>query len=455
MVTNRAVDTIQPPPRYSTHRIPQDSHLDNLSIGTLFGILIALLLCSAFFSGSETSMMAINRNRLSGLVRKGNKSAKLTSRLLGKVDKLLGSILLGNTLLNVAAAAVTNIIILRLFGQSDMAILLGTLAVTFALLVFSEIMPKIIASSYPERVALPASYVLTPLIRLFHPVVSVASALVKGLLWLVRIRIQTDQSKQKMTLEELRGMVLDAEHFLPRKHQKMLLNLVDLERITVNDVMIPRNQIEALNIDADPAELRQQIITCHHMLLPVYASTPSNVIGILHIKRVLPLLLEDALDIPDFREILQNAYFIPSDTSLLMQLQRFQERQARMGLVVDEYGELLGLVTLENILEEIVGDFTTQSPTQTGKFLPQDDGSLLLEGSSSLRDLNRKLGLHLPLGEAKTLNGLILEHLQDIPEAGTSLKIGNYPIEIIQTQDRAVKIARLFPAQSRQPLQRE
>jgi Mg2+/Co2+ transporter CorB len=428
--------------------------LDDISLGWLFGILLLLLVCSAFFSGSETSMMAINRYRLNSLVRKGNRSAKLVNRLLSQVDKLLGSILFGNTLVNVAAAALANIIILRLYGQNDWAILLGTLALTFAILVFSEILPKILAASHPERVALPASYVLTLLITLFHPVVSVATALVNGMLWLLRIRIETDQSKLKMTLEELRGLVLDAEHFLPRKHQKMLLNLVDLERITVNDVMIPRNQIEALNIDTDPAELRQQLITCHHTLLPVHDGATSNVIGILHIKRALPLLQEEELDTAQFREILNDAYFIPSDTPLLKQLQQFQERHTRMGLVVDEYGELLGLVTLENILEEIVGDFTTQSPSQTGKFLRQDDGSMLLEGSSSLRELNRKLGLHFPLGEAKTLNGLILEHLQDIPEAGTSLKIGNYPIEIIQTQDRAVKVARLFPAQPHQPLQR-
>ncbi len=421
--------------------------MDDISIGALFGILLLLLVCSAFFSGSETSMMAINRYRLNSLVRKGNRSAKLVNRLLGKVDKLLGSILLGNTLLNVAAAAVTNIIILRLFGQNDLAILVGTLAITFALLVFSEIMPKIIAASYPERIALPASYLLTPLITLFHPVVSVATAIVKGVLWLLRIKIQTDQSKQKVTLEELRGLVLDAEHFLPRKHQKMLLNLVDLERITVNDVMIPRNQIEALDINADANELRQQIITCHHTLMPVYADTPSNIIGILHIKRVPALLQETTLDLTQLREILNEPYFIPSDTPLLKQLQQFQERHARLGLVVDEYGELLGLVTLENILEEIVGEFTTQSPSQTGKFLRQEDGSVLLEGGSSLRELNRKLGLHLPLDGAKTLNGLILDHLEDIPETGTSLKIAGYPIEIIQTQDRIVKVARIFPAQ--------
>lgn len=391
-------------------------------------------------------MMAINRYRLNSLIRRGNRSAKLVSRLLGKVDKLLGSILLGNTLLNVLAAAVTNIIIFRLYGQNDLALLLGTLTLTFLLLVFSEIMPKIIAASYPERIALPASYLLTPLITLFHPVVSIAGGLVKGVLWLFRIKIETDQSKQKMTLEELRGLVLDAEHYLPRKHQKMLLNLVDLERITVNDVMIPRNQIEALDINADESELRQQIITCHHTLLPVYADTHSNIIGILHIKRVPALLQEAKLDLARLREILNDPYFIPSDTPLLKQLQQFQERHARLGMVVDEYGELLGLVTLENILEEIVGEFTTQSPAQTGKFMRQEDGSFLLEGSSSLRELNRKLGFHLPLDGAKTLNGLILDHLEDIPETGTSLKIAGYPIEIIQTQDRIVKVARIFPA---------
>jgi len=425
--------------------------LDDISLSALLGALLLLIIFGAWFSAAETSMMAINRYRLNNLVRKGNKSAKLTSRLLAKVDKLLGSILFGNTLLNVAAAAVTNVVIMRLFGAEEWTLLLGTLAITFVLLVFSEIMPKILAASYPERIALPSGYLLAPLITLFHPVVSVATAIVKGLLGILGIKVQTGQSRQKMTIDELRGLVLDAEHFLPRKHQKMLLNLVDLERITVNDVMVPRNQIEALDINAGANELRQQIITCHHTLLPVYSDTQSNIIGILHLKRVPALLQESALDLAQLREVLNEPYFIPSDTPLLKQLQQFQERHARLGLVVDEYGELLGLVTLENILEEIVGEFTTQSPSQTGKFLRHDDGSLLLEGGSSLRELNRKLGLHLPLGSAKTLNGLILEHLEDIPEAGTSLKIAGYPIEIIQVQDRIVKVARIFPAQPNQP----
>ncbi|HEX5337529.1 MAG TPA: CNNM domain-containing protein, partial [Gallionella sp.] len=324
--------------------------MEDLSLNALLGILLVLLVFGAWFSAAETGMMALNRHRLNHLIRKGNRSAKLTGKLLSKVDKLLGSILFGNTLLNVAAAAITNILVLRLFGASELALLAGTLLITFVLLVVSEIMPKIIAASYPERVALPSSYLLAPLITLFHPVVSVATALVKSFLWLLRIKIQTDQSKQKMTMEELRGLVLDAEHFMPRKHQKMLLNLVDLERISVNDVMIPRNQIEALDINADPHELRQQIITCHHTLLPVYSDTPGNIIGVLHIKRVPALLQEAALDIEQLRAILGEPYFIPSDTPLLKQLQQFQERHARLGLVVDEYGELLGLVTLENIL---------------------------------------------------------------------------------------------------------
>lgn len=421
--------------------------MNDLSLSTLFIILIVLLACAGFFSLSETSMMALNRYRLNNLIRKGNKSAKLTARLLAQTDKLLGSILFGNTLLNVASATLTEIIVLRMFGHDNStALLLGTLTITFIILVFSEIMPKVIAASHPERVALPSSYALAPLIKLFHPVVSIATAIVRSVLWLLRIRIQTDQSMQKLTMEELRVLVLEAGNFLPRKHQKMLLNLVDIERIAVNDVMIPRNQIEAINLNAEPDVLRQQLATCHHTLLPVYEEKLDNIVGILHVRRALSLMQRDAFSPEDLRELLHDPYFIPSDTALLSQLQHFQERHTRLGLVVDEYGELLGLVTLENILEEIVGEFTTQSPSQTGKFLRQDDGSFLVEGSTSLRDLNRKLGMHFPLNDAKTLNGLILEHLEDIPEAGTSLKIADYPMEIIQTQDRVVKVVKIFPA---------
>jgi Mg2+/Co2+ transporter CorB len=421
--------------------------LDDWSLGTLFAILITLLLCSGFFSSSETSMMALNRYQLNNMVRKGSKRAKLTAKLLAQTDKLLGSILLGNTLLNVASATLAEIIVIRLFGHDNStALLLGTLSVTFALLIFSEIMPKVIAASHPNRVALFSSPLLGILVKLFYPVVSIATAIVHYFLWLFRIKVQTDQSRHKMSMEELRMLVLESEQFLPRRHQGMLLNLVDIGRIAVNDVMVPRNQIEALDLDADPESLRQQLATCHHTLLPVYQGALDNIVGILHARRALVLMQHETFTNQELRELLHDPYFIPSDTALLAQLQHFQERHIRLGLVVDEYGELLGLVTLENILEEIVGDFTTQSPSQTGKFQRHDDGSVLVEGGSSLRDLNRKLGLHFPLDGAKTLNGLILEHLEDIPEAGTSLKIASYPIEIIQTQDRVVKMAKIFPA---------
>jgi Mg2+/Co2+ transporter CorB len=421
--------------------------LDDLPLSALFAILILLLACSGFFSSSETSMMALNRYRLNHLVRKGNKSAKLTSKLLAHTDRLLGSILFGNTLLNVAAATLAEIIVLRLFGHDNStALLLGTFTITFVLLIFSEIMPKVIAASQPERVALFSSYPLAVLIKLFHPVVSVATAIVHYVLWLFRIQVQTDQSKHKMNLEELRMLVLESEQFLPHKHQGMLLNLVDIGRIAVNDVMVPRNQIEALNLEAEPNALREQLATCHHTLLPVYQGALDNIVGILHVRRALTLMQRDTFQPDELRELLNEPYFIPSDTALLSQLQHFQERHTRLGLVVDEYGELLGLVTLENILEEIVGDFTTQSPAQTGKFLRQPDGSVLVEGSTPLRDLNRKLGMRFPLNDAKTLNGLILEQLQDMPESGVSLKIANYPVEIVQTQGRVVKVAKIFPA---------
>lgn len=424
--------------------------MDELSLGTLFLALVVILILSGFFSSSETSMMAINRHRLSNLVRKGNQSAKLTANLLARTDKLLGSILLGNTLLNVVAAALTQIIILRLFGHNEWALLAGTLAITFIILVVSEILPKVVAASYPDRIALFSSYILTPLNKLFYPVVFVAMAIVQGILWILRIKVQADQSKHKMSVEDLRMLMLESENFLPRQHQSMLLNLVDLGRVAVNDVMVPRNQIEALDINDPPEILLEKLATCHHTLLPVYEGMLDNVIGILHVRRILHLMRHNQFSADELRDLLHEPYFTPSDTPLLSQLQYFQERQVRLGLVVDEYGELLGLVTLENILEEIVGKYTTQSPGQTGKFLRQHDGSLLVEGSTLVRDLNRKLGMHFPVNGAKTLNGLILEHLEDIPEAGTSVKIADYPIEIIQTQGRQVKVVKIFPARLQQ-----
>jgi Mg2+/Co2+ transporter CorB len=413
----------------------------------LYVLLIALavlLIVSAFFPLSETSMMAINRYRLKHLAKQGHRGARLTTQLLLNTDRLLGVILLGNNLLNAAAATVVAVIVSVSFGHSDLALLLGTVSVTFAILVFSEITPKVIAAAHPERIALASSYVLTPLLKLFYPVVWFVNLFVQALLTILRIRPRADNATQKLSLEELKTLVLEAGHFIRKKHQSVLLNLFDLETVTVDDVMVPRGQIEAIDLDADDETIHDQLLTCYHTRLPVYRGTLDNVAGIIHVRKVLNQMRSDEISAATLEKIMREPYFIPSGTPLFSQLQLFQENRERVGLIVDEYGEWMGLVTLEDIIEEIIGEFTTHSPSQVGAFLKQEDGSVIVEGSSLLRDLNRKLGLTLPLGGPKTLNGLILEHFQDIPEAGTSLKIAGYPMEIIQTQDRVVKVVRIF-----------
>jgi Mg2+/Co2+ transporter CorB len=412
----------------------------------LYVLLIALavlLILSAFFSLSETSMMAINRYRLKHLVKQGNRGARLTTHLLRKTDRLLGVILLGNNLLNAAAATLVAVIVSLFFSHNELALFFGTVGVTFAILVFSEITPKVIAAAYPERIALASSYVLTPLLKLFSPVVWFVNLFVQALLTILRLKPGTENT-QKISLEELKTLVLEAGHFIRKKHQTMLLNLFDLETITVDDVMVPRGQIEAIDLDDEDEIIRNQLLTCYHTRLPVYRGTLDNVTGIIHVRKVLNQLRSGEITSAVLEKIMREPYFVPSGTPLFSQLQLFQENRERVGLIVDEYGEWKGLVTLEDIVEEIIGEFTTHPPSQVGTFLKQEDGSIIVEGSSLLRDLNRKLGLHLPLGGPKTLNGLIVEHFEDIPEAGTSLKIAGYPMEIIQTQDRVVKVVRIF-----------
>ncbi|HMJ49281.1 MAG TPA: HlyC/CorC family transporter [Burkholderiales bacterium] len=423
--------------------------MEEIPLGALFFALAVLLILSAFFSTSETSMMALNRYRLKHQVQLGNRSARLTAQLLQKIDRLLGVILLGNTLINAAATTLSTIIAVQLFGKSEIVLGFSTLTITFLLLVFSEIAPKIVGASYPERIALPASYILTPLLKLTYPVVWIVNLFARALLWLVRFKPTTET--HKLSMEELRTLVLEASHFIPQKHQSILLNLFELENITVNDVMTARSQIEAIDIDAPLDVIKRQLATCYHSRLPVYQGQMDNIIGILHVRAALNLSLEQQINSEHLREMLREAYFIPAGTPLFSQLHHFQEKHDRMALVVDEYGELMGLVTIEDILEEIIGEFTTHAPAQSLIIHKQADGSVLVEGSSLLRDINRKLGLKLPVDGPKTLNGLILEHFQDIPEAGTSLKIAGYPMEIVQTQDRVVKVVCIYPQQATEP----
>ncbi len=420
--------------------------MDDISTGSLIVALMVFLVLSAFFSIAETSMMALNRYRLKHLVKTGNRGARLAAQLLARTDRLLGVVLLGNNLINAAAAAVVTYLTFRLFGESELSLSLGTLVVTFAILVFSEITPKVIGATYPERIALPAAYVLTPLLKLVYPVVWFVNLFVSALLKLLRLDTAQDPQAHKLTQEELRTLVLEGGNFLPQKHQKMLLNLFDLESIAVEDIMVPRSQIEAIDIGASADELRRQVGTSNHTRIPVYQDRIENIVGVLHVRKFLNIAEADDLTPERLRQITREPYFVPLGTSLLTQLQNFQEQHDRIGLVVDEYGELMGLVTLEDILEEIVGEFTTQSPLTTStRFRRQPDGSIIVEGSSLLRDLNRNLGTHFPIGGPKTLNGLILEHFEDIPEAGTSMKLGDQPLEIVQILDRVVRSVRLLP----------
>ncbi|MFN3544120.1 MAG: HlyC/CorC family transporter [Thiobacillus sp.] len=418
--------------------------MENLSIGTLFGLLAGLLLLSACFSASETAMMAINRYRLRHAAESGHRGALLTQSLLNRTDKLLGVILLGNNLVNIAAATLATIISIRLFGESDLALSAATLILTFLILVFSEVTPKVLGSSYPDRIAYPAAYVLTPMLKLTYPVIWFVNLFVQGILWLLRIKPPAPGQGTSLGLDELRTIVLESSGRLPREHHRILVNLLELEDITVDDVMTPRSQIESVDLEDDPDRLRQQITTSHHTRLVVYAGSSDNLLGILHIRRVLHALTGEEFDPEALRDSLEAPYFVPAGTPLFTQLRNFQTGRRRLALVVDEYGELQGLVTLEDLLEEMVGEFTTQAPSESGYMRQEPDGSWLVEGGALLRHLNRKLGLSLPLDGPKTLNGLLLEQFEDIPEAGVSLKLGDVPVEIVQTQDRAVRMARIY-----------
>ncbi|MDD5175225.1 MAG: CNNM domain-containing protein [Sterolibacterium sp.] len=421
--------------------------MDEVPLSLQFAALAILLVFSGFFSMAETAMMATNRHRLRHMAGKSRRGAALALALLGKTDKLLGVILLGNTLINAAAAMLTGHIALSLFGQEKWTLEAGTLFVTFCLLVFSEITPKVIGATYPDWLAPRISYLLAPLLRIAYPVIWFVNLFVVALLKLLHLQPKPGHETQRLSPEELRGLVLEASHFIPHQHQTMLLNLFDLEQICVEDIMTPRGEIEAIDIRAPIEQVREQLATSFHRRLPVYDADPGNVIGILLQRRLLASALAEELTTDILREHLVEPYFIPAATTVYAQLQFFRENRQHFGLVVDEYGEIEGLVTLEDIIEEIIGKFTTSMPVSSTELAwGRTDGveSLLVDGSRNLRELNRALELNFPLDGPKTLNGLILEHLQDIPESGLSVKINGVPMEIVQTQHRRIRGVRIF-----------
>jgi Mg2+/Co2+ transporter CorB len=423
--------------------------LETLPLSWQLGILVALLACTAFFSISETSLMSVNRYKMRHMAKEGHRGARLASVLLSKTDKLLGVILLGNTLCIVASSALEVRISEQLFSEGKYATMIGSLILTFAILVFSEISPKVIAAAHPEKFAFKCSYVLYPLLWLANPMVSFVNFFVKAFVRVLGLKVNFEETSHAVTMEELKSIVTDAGHYIPKKHRAILLNLFELEKITVDDVMTAHTQVEVINFDDPIDDILQRISNSHHTRLPVREGDNEEMIGIIHIRKVINQLrshsIDGDMDKDDLRAIIAEPYFVPSGTPLYTQIQQFQENQERIALVVDEYGEFKGIVTLEDILEEVIGDFTTQSPSRIGSYRKEADGSWLVDGSSLLRDLNKKLDLQLPLDGPRTLNGLVIEYFEDIPEAGTSFKMGNHTLEIMQTQDRIVKSVKIFP----------
>jgi len=417
--------------------------VDDIPLSWQLGTLVLLLVMSGFFSIAETSMMALNRYRLRHLVAQGHGGARRAAELLKRTDTLLGAILIGNNLVNAAAATLAGLIAVALMGQDKLAYAVSTIAISFLLIVFAEITPKVIGATYPERIALPLSYVLGPLRSLLRPFVWFVNLFVQPLLLAAGIRPGESTEVQKLTPAEIRTLVLESSSFMPKKHVSILLNLFELGSISVQDIMLPRARIESVKLDDDMATIARQLGTSYHMRLPVFRDARGDVLGVLHLRKVLAPLMAGTLDKAQIESLLVPPYFVPATTPVFAQMQYFQENEERIALVVDEYGELMGLVTLEDIIEEIIGKFTTSLPTAHA-LAWAEDGSASVDGATPVRDVNRALGLELPTEGPKTMNGLILEHLRDIPEADVSVKIGEVPMEIVHAQGRSVKTVRVF-----------
>lgn len=418
--------------------------MGDLHSSFLFGLLVFLILCSAFFSSSETGMLSLNRYRLRHMVREGHKGARRASDLLGRPDRLLGTILVGNNIVNILAASIATVIAVDLWGEAGIAI--STVALTIVILIFGEITPKTLAALRPEQVAFPASHVLLLLMRLFYPLVWLTGAISNGLLRLFGVD-PAQTAQDSLSTEELRSVVRESGPGLPRDRQNMLLGILDLERVSVNDIMIPRNEVFGIDLENDIEQIVAQLRSTTHTRLPVYRHDLNQVEGVIHMRRVARLLTHSQLTHEALRSACVEPYFVPENTPLSTQLINFQKFKRRMGMVVDEYGEVIGLVTLEDILEEIVGEFTTQPNLREPDVHPQEDGSFLIEGSANIREVNRELDWHLPCDGPRTINGLVTEALESIPESSVCLKIGPYRLEILQAAENRVKRVRAWQAE--------
>lgn len=416
--------------------------MNTIPLSVLFIALFTLIILSAFFSSSETGMMALNKYRLRHLVKDKHQAAILVSKLLEKPDRLMGVILFGNNVVNFLAATIAATIGWELWGPYGVAISPLIIAVTF--IIFAETAPKTYAAIRPEKVAFPSAYILTPLLKLCYPIVYIINKISNTLLLPLGINTNTTEERP-LSQDELRTIVHEAGATISNNHQDMLLSILDMEKVTVNDIIIPRNELVGIDLNATAVDILEQLIHCQYTRLIVYRGSIDNIIGILHVRHVLRILSKQKeFSINALEQLTTEPYYLPEGTPLYKQMLQFQEQKQRLGLVVDEYGVLQGMITLDDILEEIIGEFTTDLQAFHQDIQPQADGSFFVDGSTTIRDINKQLNLELSTGGPKTINGIILEHLEYIPEAGTSLRIGNYTFEITQIVDNAVKKVKIF-----------
>ena len=409
--------------------------------GFLLGLLAFLIVCSAFFSSSETGIISLNRYRLRHKAREGHRGAKRASALLSRPDRLLGTILIGNNFVNILASAIATVLAMQIWGEAGIAI--ATVALTIILLIFGEITPKTLAALRPEAIAYPASLPLQVLLKLFYPLVVALNAISNLLLRLFGID-PSSRSSDSLTTEELRSVVRESGHALPESRQNMLLGVLDLETVSVNDIMIPRNEIIGIDLEQPIERIVELLQNTRHTRLPVYRQDINQIEGMVHMRQLARRLAHDQMTHELLLQVCQPAYFVPENTPLATQLLNFQKEKRRLGLVVDEYGDIQGLITLEDVLEEIVGDLSGQDQQQHADIQPQDDGSQIIDGSASIRELNKLLGWHLPSEGPKTLNGLVTEALESIPDSPVCLKIGPYRMEILESGDNRVKSVRIW-----------
>lgn len=417
--------------------------MSDIPISLLFTALFFLIIFSAFFSSSETGMMSLNRYRMRHLAKQGHGGAKRASKLLNRTDRLIGVILIGNNFVNIAAASIATIIAQRIWVDNpELGVSIATILLTLAILIFSEVTPKTIAANHPEKIAFPASYLLQPLLILLMPFVYVVNVIANFLIKITGLKLDQN-SKDLLSTEEFRTLVHEAGALIPPRRQQMLLSILDLETVRVNDIMVPRGEIVGIDLDEDIRDIENIMRTSQHTRLPVWKGNINNIIGVLHMRNAAKILAQDSFNKAELLQVTREPYFIPETAQLHNQLFNFQTEQRRIAIVVDEYGSVQGIATLEDILEEIVGDFTSDASDASQDITPQDDGSFIIDGTTTIRELNKGLKFDLPLDGPKTFSGLIIEHLESIPENNVCLKIEDYQIEILKVRANTIASAKI------------